>query len=41
MAVLMARATDKRGRVQPLKHDAGRRNYMISFVQPTAVTVKG
>jgi DMSO/TMAO reductase YedYZ molybdopterin-dependent catalytic subunit len=39
-AVLMARATDKRDRVQPLKHDPARRNYAISFVQPTAVTVK-
>ncbi len=39
-AVLLARATDRRGRVQPLKHDPGRRNYMISFVRPTAVTVK-
>jgi hypothetical protein len=38
--VLMARATDKRGRVQPLKHDPNRRNYAISFVRPTAVTVK-
>jgi DMSO/TMAO reductase YedYZ molybdopterin-dependent catalytic subunit len=39
-AVLMARATDKRCRVQPMKHDPNRRNYAISFVQPTAVTVK-
>jgi DMSO/TMAO reductase YedYZ molybdopterin-dependent catalytic subunit len=40
MAVLMARATDKRGRVQSLKHDPARRNYAISFVQPTAVTAR-
>jgi DMSO/TMAO reductase YedYZ molybdopterin-dependent catalytic subunit len=40
-AVLMARATDRRGRVQPMKHDPARRNYMISFVRPTPVTVKG
>jgi DMSO/TMAO reductase YedYZ molybdopterin-dependent catalytic subunit len=40
-AVLMARATDRRGRVQPLKRDPGRRNYMINTVQPVAVTVKG
>ena len=39
-AVVMARATDQRGRVQPMKHDSGRRNYMISFVQKTPVTVK-
>jgi DMSO/TMAO reductase YedYZ molybdopterin-dependent catalytic subunit len=38
--VLMARATDRRGRVQPLAHDPGRRNYMISFVLPTPVVVK-
>ena len=40
-AVLLARATDQRGRVQPLKHDPGRRNYMISFARPTPVTVAG
>lgn len=38
---VIARATDKRGRVQPMKHDPRRRNYMISMVQPTAVVVKG
>jgi DMSO/TMAO reductase YedYZ molybdopterin-dependent catalytic subunit len=40
-AVLMARARDTRGRSQPAKHDPGRRNYMINFVTPTPVTVKG
>jgi len=39
-AVLMARATDRRGRVQPLQHDPRRRNYMISFVRPTSVLVQ-
>jgi DMSO/TMAO reductase YedYZ molybdopterin-dependent catalytic subunit len=36
---LMARATDKRGRAQPAGRDPGRRNYMISHVRPTPVTV--
>src|SRR5262249_27867063 len=36
---LLARATDKRGRAQPLKRDPGRRNYMISHVLPTPVRV--
>jgi DMSO/TMAO reductase YedYZ molybdopterin-dependent catalytic subunit len=39
-AVLLARAKDKRRRTQPAKHDPGRRNYMISFVRPTPVTVR-
>jgi DMSO/TMAO reductase YedYZ molybdopterin-dependent catalytic subunit len=39
-AVLMVRATDRGGRTQPLKHDPSRRNYMISFVQSTPVTVR-
>ncbi|MFO0845354.1 MAG: sulfite oxidase [Gemmataceae bacterium] len=39
-AVLLVRATDSRGQAQPLKHDANRRNYMINFVAPTAVTVR-
>lgn len=38
---LLARATDTRGRVQPVKHDPSRRGYVINFVQPVAVTVKG
>jgi DMSO/TMAO reductase YedYZ molybdopterin-dependent catalytic subunit len=38
--VLMARATDKRGRVQPMERDADRRNYRISHVLPTEVVVK-
>jgi hypothetical protein len=37
--VLMARATDTAGQVQPMTHDAGRRSYMINFVQPIGVTV--
>ena len=36
---LMARATDVRGRQQPMTHDAGRRSYMINFVQSVPVTV--
>jgi DMSO/TMAO reductase YedYZ molybdopterin-dependent catalytic subunit len=36
---LMARATDQRGRVQPLKRDPDRRNYMISHVVPVEVNV--
>ncbi len=39
--VLMARATDKRGRVQPMERDPDRRNYRISHVHPTEVVVKG
>jgi DMSO/TMAO reductase YedYZ molybdopterin-dependent catalytic subunit len=40
-AVLMARATDKRERTQPMKRDQNRRSYAINLVQPTPVTVKG
>jgi DMSO/TMAO reductase YedYZ molybdopterin-dependent catalytic subunit len=36
---LLARATDARGRTQPLTRDAGRRNYMVSHVVPVEVTV--
>jgi DMSO/TMAO reductase YedYZ molybdopterin-dependent catalytic subunit len=36
---LMARATDNRGNVQPMKHDPDRRNYMITKVQPCQVEV--
>jgi hypothetical protein len=39
--VLMARATDTRGRTQPERHDPGRRGYVINFVQRAPVTVKG
>jgi DMSO/TMAO reductase YedYZ molybdopterin-dependent catalytic subunit len=39
--VLMARATDKRGRVQPMERDPDLRNYRISHVHPTEVVVKG
>lgn len=38
-AVLMARATDRRGRTQPASHDPNRRNYAINFVRATPVTV--
>lgn len=38
-AVLMAKATDATGATQPLTHDAGRRSYMINFVQRTPVTI--
>ena len=37
---LLARATDQRGRVQPLKRDANRRSYMINHALPTEVEVK-
>jgi DMSO/TMAO reductase YedYZ molybdopterin-dependent catalytic subunit len=37
---VMARATDERGRVQPLERDPDRRNYMISHVVPVAVEVR-
>lgn len=39
-AILMSRATDTRGRVQPLKRDADRRSYMINQVYPIEVEVK-
>jgi DMSO/TMAO reductase YedYZ molybdopterin-dependent catalytic subunit len=38
---LMARATDRRGRAQPMTRDPGRRNYMISHVRPVPVVVRG
>jgi DMSO/TMAO reductase YedYZ molybdopterin-dependent catalytic subunit len=34
---LMSRATDKRGRTQPAKHDPDRRAYMINFTLPVEV----
>jgi DMSO/TMAO reductase YedYZ molybdopterin-dependent catalytic subunit len=37
---LMARATDKKGRVQVMQHDPDRRNYAISHVLPTEVQVE-
>jgi DMSO/TMAO reductase YedYZ molybdopterin-dependent catalytic subunit len=37
---LMARATDARGDVQPLKRDTHRGSYMISHVQPIEVEVR-
>ena len=37
---LLARASDKRGRVQPLKRDPDRRNYMISHAHPHEVEVR-
>jgi DMSO/TMAO reductase YedYZ molybdopterin-dependent catalytic subunit len=39
-ARLLARATDARGRAQPLHRDPDRRNYMISHVLSVDVTVK-
>ena len=38
---LLARATDRRGRAQPLERDPDRRNYMISHVLPVEVDVRG
>ncbi|HCO02368.1 MAG TPA: sulfite oxidase, partial [Actinobacteria bacterium] len=37
---LMARATDKRGRIQPMERDADRRSYRISHVHPNEVVVR-
>ncbi|MEJ7638597.1 MAG: sulfite oxidase [Singulisphaera sp.] len=37
--IVMARATDRRGRVQPMKRDPDRRNGMISHVLPVEVEV--
>jgi DMSO/TMAO reductase YedYZ molybdopterin-dependent catalytic subunit len=39
-AVLMARATDSRGRTQPMQRDPDRRMYMISQVLPVVVVVR-
>jgi DMSO/TMAO reductase YedYZ molybdopterin-dependent catalytic subunit len=39
-ARLLARATDARGRQQPLKRDPDLRNYLISHVLPVDVTVR-
>ena len=38
---LMARASDSRGRIQPMVRDLDRRSYMINHVIPTPVDVKG
>jgi DMSO/TMAO reductase YedYZ molybdopterin-dependent catalytic subunit len=37
---LVARATDTRGRTQPLERDPGRRSYVINHLRPTAVEVR-
>jgi DMSO/TMAO reductase YedYZ molybdopterin-dependent catalytic subunit len=37
---LMARATDKKGRTQPMQHDPDRRTYQISYVLPVEVEVR-
>ncbi len=37
---VMARATDQRGRTQPLKRDPDRRNYMVNQILPVEVAVK-
>jgi DMSO/TMAO reductase YedYZ molybdopterin-dependent catalytic subunit len=37
---IMARATDRKDRVQPLERDLDRRNYMISHVRPVDVVVR-
>jgi DMSO/TMAO reductase YedYZ molybdopterin-dependent catalytic subunit len=39
--ILMSRATDARGRTQPMLHDPDRRDAMITFVQPLEVHVRG
>jgi hypothetical protein len=38
--VLIARATDSRGRTQPLRRDPDRRSYVINHVIPTEVEVR-
>jgi DMSO/TMAO reductase YedYZ molybdopterin-dependent catalytic subunit len=38
--VLMARATDQRGRVQPMEREPNRRNYMVSHVVPVEIQVR-
>ncbi len=38
--VLMARATDARGRVQPMQRDTHRGTYMVTHVQPIEVEVR-
>jgi DMSO/TMAO reductase YedYZ molybdopterin-dependent catalytic subunit len=38
---LLARATDQRGRTQPMKRDPDRRNYAISHVVPVEIQVGG
>jgi len=38
--VLMARATDDRGRVQPMVRDDDRRDAVINHVQPIEVLVR-
>ena len=37
---LLARATDNRGRTQPLERDPGRRSYMINHLVPIEIEVK-
>jgi len=39
-ARIMARATDAKGRIQPLERDPDRRNYLISHVLPVDVTIR-
>ena len=39
-ARLLARATDGRGQIQPLKRDANLRNYLINYVLPVNVTIQ-
>jgi hypothetical protein len=40
LVTVMARATDKRGRTQAMKHDPDRRAYMISHVLPIEVEIR-
>ncbi len=37
---LMARATDRQGKTQPVGHDPDRRNYLINFTAPVEVDVQ-
>jgi DMSO/TMAO reductase YedYZ molybdopterin-dependent catalytic subunit len=39
--VVMARATDSRGRIQPMRRDPDRRAYVINHVIPTPVEARG
>ena len=37
---LMVRAADARGRAQPVKHDADRRNALVNHILPIEVEVR-
>jgi hypothetical protein len=37
---LLARATDRAGNRQSVRHDPDRRNWMINFIQPVEIEVR-